>query len=91
MIFTTIINAGLSILTYIISYFPDVTGSDQARIDTMSTTFETLRGYFSNINFVFPIDTVFTVLQMIIVIEIIIAIVRIVRWIASNVTLGFIK
>lgn len=88
MILNAIIGLAYSVAMYIIGLLPDATATDYANINNMTNALSSVRGYFIGANIFFPVDDLFTILRLIITIELIVFGFKVARFIAHILSLG---
>jgi hypothetical protein len=91
MIFTAIINFFLSIVNYLISWFPSVTSNDTLAISNINNAFSTFRGYVASANWWFPIDDLFITVGIVIAVSVVVFCFQLVKWLAANLSGGIVK
>lgn len=88
MIWAGILTSIYAILQIFLQIFPF---ANTNTVNSINTSVSQVRNSIASAGWIFPIDTFFTLLTAVIVIETSIITFKVVRWIASNITLGFIK
>lgn len=91
MIFTNIINSVLGLLTGLVNLLPNVSAQDTEVIEKMSSAAGNIRAFFESQNYWFPVDDLFLIMTIIILMQVVITGFKVARWIASNLTAGFLK
>ena len=91
MIWNNLINFVLGLLTGIINLLPTLTSADEINIDKIENAASSIRAFFVSQNFWFPVDDLFRIIGLLIVLELLITGFKIARWIASNLSAGFLK
>lgn len=91
MIWSSIINFVLGLIIWLVSLLPEISAADTANIANITSAFGSIRGFFSGINFWFPVDDLFTVLASAIFITLGVSLFHTLRWIASNLSAGVLK
>lgn len=88
MILESVVNAILVVVTWIVGLAPDITAQDATNINTIHTIIAQARGYFNWVNFFFPIDTLFLIIGLFILVEFVSFVYKLTRWIGSILTAG---
>lgn len=91
MIWHAVFTFFYNIALFIVGFLPDLSDSDLTNIDNITNAFTTFRGYLTNANMFFPVDLAFTCLLLIVGFEIALAVWKLIRWIASILSIGIIK
>ena len=91
MIIDAISTIALNIITWIISLAPTMTSGDYANIQSITDAINAFINMINWASFFFPIKLAFTILSIVITIELSLFTIRVFRWIASIVTIGFVK
>jgi hypothetical protein len=84
MIWGFILSGILNILSLIIGLLPTLSSSDYDNISSLTSAVSNIRMFFVNQNFWFPVDDLFRVLSLIIIVEFAVFGFKLTRWIASN-------
>jgi hypothetical protein len=91
MIIDAISSIALGIATWIVGLAPVMTSGDYANIQSITDALNAFISMVSWASFFFPIKLAFTILSIVITIELSLFTIRIFRWVASIVTVGFVK
>lgn len=87
-IWNGIITAIVSAINAMLSLFPNADPTTVASISTAIVNFKTA---IAQADYLFPVDDFFTIMQIVIAVEAGILLIKIVHWIAKNVSAGFVK
>jgi len=88
VLLSKLINLVITFLTWIVNLFPEADSSTVTMISSFSTT---LHNSLVTGSYFVPVNTMLNLMALVITIEGSILSFKIVRWISSNVTLGFLK
>jgi len=91
MILQTVVNALTTITIWIINLSPSATPTDIENIEKMTNIFIDARNIFNWVNFFFPVDTLFQIIGLFILVEFISFVFKVSRWIGSILSAGLLK
>lgn len=91
MIFAAIVNLVYNVFLWILSLLPNMSAQDTANVATIHSAIANVRAVMQWVNFWFPIDTLYQILALIILVEVTGFLTRVTRWIASIITANLIK
>ena len=78
----------LTIFTYVLSLFPD---PDTAILTYIDSNVNNFKNYIAQTDWFFPVSSLFTVLGIVLSLELVFFAIRTVQWILAHVTLGHVK
>jgi hypothetical protein len=91
MIIDFISSVALGIATWIVSLAPNMTSADYGNIDSITAGIQFIIDNAHKLDFFIPVASIVYIVWMVISIELMYFIIRVTRWIASIVTIGFVK
>lgn len=88
MFFSMIASAVTSILSIFVNFFPAV---DPEVVDLITLRLTDFRETLASANWIFPVGEFFTILSAVFVIEALYWVFKFIRYLLSNISLGFLK
>lgn len=91
MIFAYILSLVVGAYAFLLSLLPNQSSADIQNVLSMNNAIGTIRSYLITANFWFPVDDLFTIIKLMIAVELAIGFFILARYIAHILTVGIVK